>query len=304
LNAGGSEGLPVFQLPGASWQKANDLRSAEKACGATAKAGPGTIFEFFNDDPSLPNGGKNFGFAHIAYVLRTGATPARLQLFDTGGMNDDKRDEPSVMVKSMGTYDDPWTEKIKGPSGGEGHFSGMGTLPPSPNLAAALDAADRLRPLGFVRLVLSGEQDPKNVLYSTPLLPMHATSGETHNFSLARLMWAIRGLTGITAEWRVFMPRSALAVKVMGGTRENTLFDLKDLLPGPKELITGWDKFMWLCVLRNHAGVLSYERKAPRHDHSKDNTLTNDKLGWGVAGGSAQPALKDIDPWYWGGQAP
>lgn len=229
-NAGNTEGIKIFKENGAQWHKDIGLQNADQALRASPPAGPGTLFEFFDQAK-----GANKGGAHIGFILRVHNQGWHgLQTFDTGGLNIPHRHDHVDLMKignsalGSGLFDDPWTDRITG--SGE-PFSGMGVLPAQ---FEPVDDLDKWIPLAYFRLVLTARSD-NTVLYATPLLRGHHRG---NSYSIAKYVWSLRALPfseDIKAVWQVWAPRHRLAEAALAATRKTPVSAILSLLKDRKK---------------------------------------------------------------------
>jgi hypothetical protein len=325
LNAGGSEGRPIWQKTGAKWLPGTttpDLRSVAGTMAATPTIGPGAMYEFALATP-------NSGPAHIAYLLRvprksTNKSIDAIQFFDTGGMNVATRTD-SPCVDGIGIFDDPWVlGTVPGPTGGSAAFKGVGVLPPPPNLSGSVATMKKAWPLGFCRLIL--RRSSGGVMYASPLLPMCHSDDPLHNFSVATLLWSLRGIPSSTvvneegadgfgsAEWNVFVPRGSVTSQTLKEGRAATLRQVVSKLPAgtgfpaaekPTALVA---HLMWHSHLSvDSSDKLHFARKLQFDPEQGDTRPAipgkgGDTIPWGIRTGDAIPAASDIPTYFIGGE--
>lgn len=247
FSAGSAEGPIKGLTPSGSWHpRAEDLQR---------ELTPGSVLAWNSTEPGMQGHGS-----HIVFVLRiverhpdTGKV-LRIQLFDTGGAPNASSDLPPFLMHAK----PPGSGEHKGPSkmydyppapwdlkGGvhAPNFAGLGVPAKDPaRLQKAVLRLQETRPLGFVRLVIvkrqqpdqerielrSADFDPQRVddwlIYASPLLRMYTGHAED-NFSIARLLWALRchpGHRDLQALWFVDAPRGALAQRMLHCARKQT----------------------------------------------------------------------------------
>jgi hypothetical protein len=321
VNAGGSSGVPVWKQSGAAWLSPTPaLKTLAGAIAATPAIGPGSMYEWALATP-------NTGPAHIAYILRAprksaGKALDALQFFDTGGVSGSDGTMTAARVAApcvdgIHTFDDPWIlSNVPGPNGGAGAFTGVGVLPAPSNLSGSIDMMTKAWPLGFCRLIL--KRTDGSVMYASPLLPMCHTDDATHNFSVARLLWSLRGIPdsviqseeGLigygSATWNVFVPRMSVTSKTLAAGRGASLASIVSSLPAgtgfpaPDKPIVLAAHMLWhLEISVDSSDTLHVKRRMQFTPEAGDASPAipaqgGDGLPWGVATGSAVPATADI----------
>ena len=338
LNAGGSSGRPIWTKNGTNtWLPPStkpDLDTLAGSIAASPQIGPGAMYEYSLAKP-------NTGPAHIAYLLRVPRRSANasldaIQFFDTGGMSGADMAATTARsaapcVDGIGTYDDPWiVGKVPGPNGGAGHFNGVGVLPPAPNLSATVDMLTKCWPLGFARLIL--KRNNGKVMYASPLLPMCHTDDATHNFSVAHLLWSLRGLPTCTlsneedtsssmtfgsATWNVFVPRGKVTEQTIKAGRGASLRTIVAGLPAgtgfpaPDQAVQFAAHMLWhLEISVDSSDVLHVKRRMQFTPEAGDTRPAipgqgGDTLPWGKRSGEAFLATADIQsatPYFVGGE--
>src|SRR3974390_3041414 len=191
VNAGGSNGLPLYQSGGGRWVNNAAWLNPDEALKQPPPDGvaPGAVYEW------TPATGPHTDGSQIAFVLRAPRPGAGqgswngIQFFDTGGVAIPNRASGvTVRTDGKGNYDDPWAVQ---PFSGPAAFTGIGILPVSspqaPDLQTAVNHMRMAWPLGFARILVrlrAGNQ----LLYASPLLSM-CTANPSCNFSIARYLW-------------------------------------------------------------------------------------------------------------------
>lgn len=242
IGAGDSSG--ATKALGGDWFTGNSLKYVPNAF-SQKYFGTGSMFAWEGYDPKEKTQYRQGADGcHIAFVLRTNPDLKRIQVFDTSGAGTTYPtgvpyvDPTSIKGSGGHIYDYDWAETIPGPMMMQDNpsppppkipkeakyqpaFMGIGTLPPSPDLAAAVAKMRRARPLGFARLAFIGRQS-RRILFATPLLFMHATEDSSFNFSFARLLWSLRNMAKTDPVyqpvWVIAVPGRELTIKMLEPT--------------------------------------------------------------------------------------
>lgn len=299
MNAGGSNGRPVFKKSGGAWHD-DDYRAAKASLAAAPPARPGSVYEFYET--------ANSGAAHIAPTLRVHGANAdggwqAIQMFDVGGMNAPDRGAGAVDRFTDSTAKacaDPWMGRLNGPNGSVPK-KGLGV--PYPTTPQSLAELREWWPLGFAQLVIKQRSDD-SIIFASPLLRMHTND---LSFPMALYGWSLRALpyaSSIHPYWLISVPRGSLArhaTRSRSATTAELVTAAKLSTPAHKPIPQSMD-FMALTMI-------DVNRDGRTHVVSIFNSLqTADwraKLPWGQASGSLVDAsfLAQV-PAYLRGEAP
>lgn len=211
---------------------------------------------------------------HVASVLRVAG--GRIQFMDTGVVtgNDAQSGggEGGMADHSFRTGGLPAATSCVG----------WGRLAPAPNLAAAVGALAKSRPIGLVRLVVvdTQVQGQPRLCFVSKLLYMR--------YPLSRLIWSLHGLPveNLSVLWLVYAPQNA----GKGGWADQLLADAAPSTAPSTLLVKDKGRLLHINVVRGDAGTVSVYRHKMA---GNDNGWTKD-LGGTLASPPPTPEMRLI----------
>jgi outer membrane protein OmpA-like peptidoglycan-associated protein len=188
----------------------------------------------------------NSGGAHIGFVLRADPYCKLFQVFDTGALRVQNRQDMITLFSNSdqkdwqtGNYDDPCCSEVSG----NDPFRGVGVWKLMEKDSDALemerhvnDILKKARPLGFARLIVA-KKTPEitisnyvdfvnngNLIYASPLLRMYEND-PIQNFAISRYIWSLRGISKEDAKviWWIYIPKKQLSQAMLESPRDTDL---------------------------------------------------------------------------------
>jgi len=185
---------------------------------------PGTILAFRPLEKEEDDKKKQKPGSHVAFILRVAPGVSKAQFFDTGAAVEPNPNRSKLGLKPSaarnfngGNYDNRlFDDDVNVRAVPDVRFVGIGVLKPkSPGeMTAAVAKAREVRPLGFARLAIlkrrpAGAYEKKDILYVSPRVWMHDTSGAA-NYYISRYLWSLRqtpGYEDVEVLWQISHPQ-------------------------------------------------------------------------------------------------